>query len=316
MLNYLVKRLVGLIPVLFGVSFLVFLMVQLAPGDVTTLLLGPLASEEAKAMLRQALGLDLPIVVQYIKWLNALLHGDFGTSIATSRGVLELVLPRIGNTLILGGAALVITVVVGFAVGLAAAANRGSLFDRLSVSTVLVIGNIPPFWLGLVLSMLFALKFRWFPISGMTSLNNGGGFSDVVWHLVLPAITTAAAPAAVVTRMVRAALLEVLRQDYIQVARARGVPERTILLKHALRNALPPITTIVGLQLGYLLGGTLFSEVVFAWPGLGQLLYTSIVARDLPVIQAAVLAIALSFVLINLAADLTNQMLDPRSRHG
>ncbi|HLN11268.1 MAG TPA: ABC transporter permease [Xanthobacteraceae bacterium] len=316
MLNYLVKRLVGLVPVLFGVSFLVFLTVQLAPGDVTTLLLGPLASEEAKSTLRQALGLDQPIVVQYVKWLNALLHGDFGTSIATSRKVLDLVLPRIGNTLILGGVSLVVTVVTGCAIGLAASANRGSLFDRLSVLTVLVLGNIPPFWLGLVLSLVFALQFRWFPISGMSSLNNGGGFRDVAWHLVLPAVTTAAAPAAVVTRMTRAAVLEVLGQDYIQVARAKGVPERRILLKHALRNALPPITTIIGLQLGYLLGGTLFSEVVFAWPGLGQLLYTSIVARDLPVIQAAVLAIALSFVLINLAADLANQMLDPRSRHG
>jgi peptide/nickel transport system permease protein len=315
MVIYLAKRLAGLAPVLLGVSFFVFLMVRLAPGDVTTLLLGPLASEASKAVLRQALGLDQPIAVQYAKWLNAVLHGDFGVSIATSRRVADLVGPRLVNTLALGGASLVLTVGVGFSVGLASAARRGSLFDRVTQSTLLVLGNIPPFWLGLVLVLIFALQLRWFPTSGMTNAAGDGGLPEILRHLVLPAVTTAAAPAAVVANMVRAAMIEVLGQDYIQVARAKGVPERVILRKHALRNALPPITTIVGLQLGYLLGGTLFSEVVFAWPGLGQLLYTAIIGRDMPVIQASVLSIALTFVLINLLVDLLNQIIDPRSRH-
>lgn len=315
MFLFFIKRLAGVIPVLIGVSFLVFLMVQLAPGDVTTLLLGPLASEDAREALRKTLGLDQPLLLQYGKWLAAILQGDFGTSIANARKVTDLVGPRLLNTLLLGGASLVLTVVIGLVLGLWTAARRGTRFDRVAQSTLLVLGTVPPFWMGLVLVLIFALRLKWFPTSGMVSMTGDGGALDVLSHLVLPTVTTALAPAAVVAAMVRAAMIEVLSQDYIQVARAKGIPQAVILRRHAFRNALPPITTIIGLQLGYLLGGTLFSEVVFEWPGLRQLLYAAIVGRDMPVIQAAVLAIATSFVLINLAVDLLNHTIDPRSRH-
>jgi peptide/nickel transport system permease protein len=316
MLLFLLKRIAAIAPVLLGVSFVVFLMVELAPGDVTTLLLGPLASEEARAALRKALGLDRPILVQYVWWLQHVLSGDLGVSIATSRRVVDLLAPRLVATVLLGGASLALTIVVGVAVGVAAAARAGRWFDRVARSLMLVVGNLPPYWLGLVLVLIFSLQLRLFPTSGMRSVAADGGVGDVLDHLVLPAITTAAAPAAVVAAMVRAALIEALGLDYIKVARAKGVPRRTLILKHAMRNALPTIVTIIGLQMGYLFGGALFSEVVFAWPGLGQLLYTSIVGRDLPVIQASVLAIALVFVVVNLGVDLINQAVDPRGLHG
>lgn len=314
MVAYIAARLMGIVPVLFGVSIVIFLLLHMAPGDATVTLLGPMASEEARIALRHALGLDQPLPVQYLRWLTHVLQGDFGTSIATSRPVSELVLPRFLNTAILALASLLIALWVGFVVGILAAARPLSLFDRVSMSATVLIGSTPTFWLGLVLVLLFALTWRIFPATGMRSVVGDGGVLEVLHHLVLPAIATAAAPAAIITRMVRSSMLEVLKQPYIQVARSKGFARRTILWRHALRNALPPIATITGLQLGYLLGGALFTEVVFAWPGLGNQLYYSILARDLPVIQAAVLLIALGFVLVNLMIDILNAYLDPRIR--
>jgi len=312
--RYVVFRLLAVLPVLFGVSLLIFLLMYLAPGDVTYTLLGRTATEEAREALRHTLGLDQPMPVQYAKWLGQVLQGDFGISLATNRQVVDLVAPRFLNTGILALSSLFLAECIGFFVGIFAAARAMSFFDRLSMSTTLVIGNTPPFWLALILVMLFALRFRLFPATGMVSMIDGGGLLDVLRHLVLPTIATAVAPAAIIVRMVRASMLEILNQDYIRVARAKGINRRVILWKHALRNALPPIATISGLQLGYLLGGALFTEVVFAWPGLGSLLYYSIIARDVPVIQAAVLLMAFGFVLVNLGIDILNAYLDPRVR--
>jgi peptide/nickel transport system permease protein len=314
MSRQIATRLLAVLPILFGVSVFIFLLMHLAPGDVTDALLGPMATEEAKQQLRQALGLDRPIFVQYLTWLGHILQGDFGTSVTTQHAVADVVVPRFLNTIVLALASLAIALSIGFFVGMFAAAKSFSTFDRVSMSLTLVVGSTPPYWLALLLVLGFALQFRWFPATGMTSLMGDGGILDVARHLVLPAIATAAAPAAIITRMVRSSMLEVLGQGYIRVARARGVSRRSILWKHALRNALPPIATITGLQLGFLLGGALFTEVVFAWPGLGNQLYYSIVARDVPVVQAAVMIIALSFVLVNLAIDVLNAFLDPRVR--
>lgn len=314
MLRFIVGRLITILPVLFGVSVVIFILAHLAPGDVTTVLTGPFATEATREVLRQALGLDRPLPVQYIKWLEHILQGDFGKSIANRREVIELILPKFLNTAILALVSAFFAYVVGFFVGMFAAARAHSFFDRISMSVTLILGNTPPYWLGLLIVLLFSLNWRLLPATGMVNMIDGGGPVDVIRHLVLPALTTAAAPAAIVARMVRASMLEVLSQNYVKVARAKGIPRRKILRRHALRNALPPIVTICGLQLGYLLGGVLFVEVIFAWPGIGNQLWQGIIARDIPTIQGATLLVALAFIFVNFSVDVINAFLDPKIR--
>ncbi len=314
MAAFVARRLVGILPVILGVSIVIFLLVQLAPGDAATVLLGPQATETAKAELRQALGLDRSLPVQYFAWLGRTLTGDFGKSIATQLPVATLVLPRFVNTLILAFSSLLLAVVIGYSVGLFAALRAHSLFDRLSMSVALLAGSAPPFWLGLILVLLFAIQLRWLPVSGMQDMAGEGGALDLLRHLVLPAVTTALGPAAIIARIVRSTVIDALGKPHVRVARSKGLGRAVLIRRHVILNALPPVVTITGLQLGYLLGGALLTEVVFAWPGLGSLLYDSITARDLPVIQATTLLIALSFVLANIVVDLINAGLDPRLR--
>ena len=299
---------------MLGVSVVIFLLIQLAPGDAATSLLGPQASEAAKQDLRHTLGLDRPVPVQYLAWLLRTLSGNLGTSVATQLPVVSLVGPRFLNTLILTCGSLLLAIVIGYAVGLFAALRSRSLFDRLSMALALLAGSAPPFWLGLLLVLLFAIQLRWLPVSGMEDMAGDGGVLDVLRHLVLPAITTALGPAAIIARIVRSSVIEALGRPHVRVARAKGLPRARLIKRHVIRNALPPIITITGLQLGYLLGGALLTEVVFAWPGLGSLLYDSITARDLPVIQATTLLIAFAFVLANIFVDMINAALDPRLR--
>lgn len=313
-LQAILKRTVRVAFVMFGVSVIVFGLLQFAPGDVATALLGAQASESAKEALREQLGLNEPLLIQYAIWLGNALQGDFGISVISRNAVLAEVVPRFINSVLLALAALVVAITLGVSVGIASAARAGGLFDRASSASVQIFGATPPFWLGLVLVYFFALNFRWFPATGMTKAFGGGDAWDIANHLVLPAITAAAASAAVIVRMVRAVFLEVLSSDYILVARARGVGAWRLLMRHALPNCMPHILNIIGLQLGYLIGGALFTEVVFAWPGIGQLLYQAILGRDMAVVQASVLFIALSFVLINLAVDLINDFLARKMR--
>jgi len=314
MASFLIRRLVGILPVILGVSIVIFLLVQLAPGDAATVLLGPQATEAAKAELRQALGLDQPLPFQYLAWLKHMLSGDFGVGIATQIPVTALVGPRFLNTLILTFSSLLLAMAIGYSVGLFAALRAHSLFDRLSMSVALLAGSAPPFWLGLILVLLFAIELRWLPVSGMQDMAGAGGAVDLLRHLVLPTVTTALGPAAIIARIVRSTVLEALGKPHVRVARAKGLGRAALLRRHVVLNALPPVITITGLQLGFLLGGALLTEVVFAWPGLGSLLYDSITARDLPVIQATALVVALSFVLANIAVDMINAILDPRLR--
>lgn len=311
---FLARRFIGILPVILGVSIVIFLLVQLAPGDTATVLLGPQATEAAKDQLRHALGLDQPLAVQYFRWLGRTLTGDFGTSIATQIPVINLVLPRFVNTLILTSASLLLAILLGYGVGFFTALRANSLFDRIATSATLMAGSAPPFWLGLVLVLIFSIDLGWFPVSGMEDFAGDGGTLDLLHHLVLPAVTTALGPAAIIARIVRAGVLDALGKPHVRVARAKGLRWGALMKRHVVLNALPPVVTITGLQLGYLLGGALLTEVVFAWPGLGSLLYDSITARDLPVLQAATLLIALAFVLANILVDAINALLDPRLR--
>jgi peptide/nickel transport system permease protein len=312
--RFLGHRLLGVLPVMFGVSVVIFILMHLAPGDVATVLLGPQATEAAKTELRHALGLDLPLPLQYGKWLLRTATGDLGISIATQLNVAALVLPRFLNTLLLTVASLFVAVVIGYSIGLLAALRAQSVFDRATMTVTMLAGSAPPFWLGLILVLLFAIRLHWLPVSGMVDMAGDGGALDLLRHLILPAATTALGPAAIITRMVRSSIREALDRPHVRVARAKGLPRGTLMRRHVILNALPPIVTITGLQLGYLLGGALLTEVVFAWPGLGALLYDSITARDIPVVQATTLLIALSFVLVNILVDVVNVLLDPRLR--
>lgn len=312
MRGFLVRRLAALVPVLVGVSIIIFLLMHLAPGDVTTVLLGPQATEADRVALRRTLGLDRPVPVQYARWVARVAEGDLGTSIATSRPVAALILPRFLNTALLTATSLTLAMVIGYGAGLLAALRPRSVLDRVLTGLTLLLGSTPPFWLGLVLVLFFALRLHWLPVSGMTDMAGDGGALDIARHLVLPTVTTALGPAAIITRLVRSSVLEAMGRPHVRVARAKGLGRGALLWRHVIRNALPPIMTITGLQLGYLLGGALFSEVVFAWPGLGSMLYDSITARDTPVVQAATLLIALLFVMVNILVDLVNAVLDPR----
>ncbi len=311
---YILKRLLAVVPVLLGVSFVVFLTMKLIPGDVARTLLGPIATEEAVTQLRRSLGLDQPIYIQYFKWLGRTLRGDLGVSPIINRPVVAILLPKLWNTIILVGCSFVLAVLMGVGVGVIAAAKEYSLFDRISISITLIMGNMPPFWLGLVLISLFALRFRWFPMLGMRSLRGESSFLDLLHHLILPMITTAVAPMAIITRMTRASVLEVLSAEYIKVARAKGLSGPKVICRHALAVAWPPIVTVSGLQIGYLLSGAVFTEWIFGWPGLGQQLVLSVIARDIAVVQGAVLIVAFIFVLVNLATDIINLALDPRTK--
>lgn len=314
MLGYILRRLLGAIPVLLGVSLVVFLAMQLVPGDIAKALLGPLATPETVEEFRHYLGLDQPVLVQYGKWLGHAVQGDFGRSFSNNMMVADLLKDRLRNSGILLAGSLIIAIPLGISIGLISAIRRDTRFDRWSTGLTLVLANIPTFVFGLGLILIFSVRLRWFPVQGMMDMRGEGGRFDLLRHLVLPALTTAIPPAAIIARMVRSAMLDTLNQEYIKAARANGLSESTVTLRYALRNALPPIITISGLQVGFLLGGAVFTEYVFAWPGVGDALYKGVLARDLTVVQGTVLVIAFWFVLVNLTVDVLNHALDPRSR--
>ncbi|MCC3264800.1 MULTISPECIES: ABC transporter permease [Arthrobacter] len=314
MTNLLLRRSGSAVLILVGVTIIVFLLVQLVPGDPARAVLGSGATEESVRQLRDELGLNEPLAMQYLAYLGQLLAGDLGTSVNLGQPVTEIILPRLGNTMILAMAALLISVVAGVGVGVLAARRPHGLFDRISTFLAVAGASLPVYWAALTAIAVFSLSLQWFPTGGMYNARNPGGPADLLIHLVLPASISALVPLAIIARLTRSALLETLSQDYIRVLRASGISEASILWRHALRNVLPPAVNIIGLQVGYLLGGVIFVEVVFQWPGLGQQLYTSITANDLPVIQAGVLFIALVFVAVNLLTDVAVASLDPRGK--
>ena len=315
MRRYLARRLLLLVPVLAGVSIVIFLVLHLSPGDPAEIMLGSQATKEDLARLREQMGLNEPLPVQYVHWISHVLRGDLGRSLWMKRPVLPEVLQRLKATLLLTVTALVLSTVVGLAFGVASAAWPRSLLDRFSAAASLFGASMPSFWLGIVLMVIFALWLGWLPASGMFAPYGGGGAADLLSHLVLPAVTLAAASVTIVARLTRSTMLEALGQDYIRTARAKGVTEGFVVLRHGLKNALIPIVTVIGVQAGYLLGGAVLTETVFAWPGVGTLMVQGILARDFPLVQGCVLVVALSFALINLGVDLLYAWLDPRIRY-
>jgi peptide/nickel transport system permease protein len=313
--RYLVRRLLLLVPVLMGVSVIVFLVLHLAPGDPAEIMLGSQATQADLTRLRTELGLEDPLHLQFGRWLAHVVRGDLGRSLWMKRPVLGEVLGRFKATLILTATALVISSIGGVALGILSARWPNSLLDRTSAVASLFGASMPVFWLGIVLMVVFSLMLGWLPASGMFAPYGGGDAVDLLRHLVLPAVTLAAASVTIVARLTRAAMLEVLGQDYIRTARAKGLVERRVVVRHALKNALVPIVTVIGVQAGYLLGGAVLTETVFAWPGVGTLMVQGILARDIPLVQGCVLVVALTFVLVNLAVDVLYAWLDPRIRY-
>jgi peptide/nickel transport system permease protein/oligopeptide transport system permease protein len=305
MIQYAIRRLLLALPTLLGVSFLVFSIVRMLPGDPAVAMAGVHATQEVVERIRVELGLDQTILRQYLRFLNGLSRGDLGRSIRTGRPVWSEVLERLGPTFELTAASLALATVLGIAVGVISAAKPYSFFDYGSMLLALIALSAPVFWLGLMLMLLFSVKLGWFPAAGRGSLA----------HLVLPSLTLAASSIALIARFCRSTMLEILRQEYVTTARAKGVSERRVVLFHALRNALIPVITVIGLRFGALLSGAVLTETVFAWPGVGRLVVDSVSARDYPVVQGAVLVIALSFVLINLMVDLLYGVVNPRIRY-
>ncbi|MDF1599331.1 ABC transporter permease [Mesorhizobium sp. YIM 152430] len=314
MATYVAKRLLAVIPVLLGLSIIVFLMMTLIPGDPATAILGNYATPENVARLNAQLGLDKPLPQQYLIWLGNLLQGDLGRSFALNRPVLDEVMERFSATLVLAGAALLLCAVLGLIAGIVSAVNQFGWADRIITLFVLIGISTPSFFLGLMLILGFAVNLRWFPPSGMYAIYGGGDLPDLLYHLVLPAFTLAAVATGVIARLTRTAMLEVLRQDFIRTARAKGVSERRVICVHAFKAALVSVIPVIGIQAGFVLGGAVYIETVFQWPGIGAMLVNAISTRDILLVQGGVLVVAASYVLFNLAADVAQSLLDPRLR--
>ena len=302
--RFILRRLFLLIPVLIGVSIIAFLILHLAPGDPAELLAGEEATQEDIMHIRQQFGLDKPLYVQYFRFIKGIFTGEL-ISLKFEMPVMQVMWPRIINTIKLSLASILIAVLIGIPAGVLSATHRYSWIDYISMVAALMGVSMPVFWWGLILILLFAVTLGVLPSGGI------GG----IRHIILPAIVLGTASTAIIARMTRSSMLDVLRQDYITTARAKGLPERIVIYRHALRNALIPTVTVVGLQFGYMLAGAVLTETVFSWPGVGRLLVDSILARDFPVVQASLLIIAMIFVLVNLAVDILYAFLDPRIRY-
>jgi peptide/nickel transport system permease protein len=305
MFRYLVRRLALTIPVLIGVSTLVFLLIHLIPGDPVQAMLGDSAAPEDVEMLRDRLGLNRPLYVQYGSFMAGLVEGDLGTSIRTNQKVVAAIAERMPATAELAVASMIVAILIAIPLGIIAAVRAGTSVDHVATTLALLGISMPTFWLGPLLAIIFSISLGWLPVSGRGTLA----------HLVLPAITLGAPLAAVLARITRASVIEELGELYVLAARAKGVSRARAVLKHAFRNSLIPIVTVLGLQFGAVLTGAVITETIFAWPGVGRLLIQSIGARDYPAVQGCILLIAVTYVSVNLLVDLAYGFLDPRIRY-
>jgi peptide/nickel transport system permease protein len=332
---YIAKRIMGLIPVLLGITLLVFAFLHLIPGDPATVLLGERATPEQVEALRSQLGLNQPLPMQYLTFLGNLLHLDFGSSIISGVTIMDEVSSRLPASFELTISAIVIALLLGIPTGILAAIRKNSWLDNMTMSGSLIGVSMPVYWLGLLLVYLFSVNLQLLPPSGRISVEAGFSFQpitgfyvidsllqlnfltlgDVLAHLILPAFTLATIPLAIIARITRSTMLEVLSQDYIRTARAKGVPEFLVIAQHAFKNALLPISTVTGLQFGTLLGSAILTETIFAWPGIGSWIYEGILARDYPVVQGGVIFVSIVFVLLNLLIDISYAFFDPRIQY-
>jgi len=312
-IGYIGRRLLMAVPTLLGVSLVIFITIKIIPGDPIAALLGPTGTPEARAALESRLGLNDPLPLQYWNWLTHAVTGDLGTSLSRRSDVTPMVVDALGNTLVLTFAAALLSIVLGVAIGALTALRENGIIARLGNAFALFAISVPQYSVGLLLIIWLAAGAGLFPVSGMHTANGDGGFGDLLDHLVLPAVTAALVPAGIIARMFRSSVRDVMAMDFIEALTARGFSRRRVMV-HAFHNTVPSLLTVAGLQIGYLLGGVVFVEAVFAWPGIGLLVYQSISQRDLPVIQAGVLISALAFVLINVIVDVLHGVIDPRVR--
>lgn len=310
--SYILRRLISAIPVLLGITIIVFLIMAMIPGDPATAILGSYATPENVAKLNRDLGLDKPLVSRYFIWLGNMLTGDFGRSFSLNRPVLDEILERFSATLILAGCAWVLCSLLGILAGVVSASRQYGFADKAITFVVLIGISVPSFFLGMMMILLFAVNLRWLPASGMFAIYGGGDLPDLLRHLVMPAFALAVVATGVVARLSRSAMLEVLRQDYIRTARAKGVGERRVLYGHALRAAMVSIIPVLGIQAGFVLSGSVFIEIVFQWPGVGRMLVDAILTRDILLVQGGVVFVAACYVFFNICVDVAQSILDPR----
>lgn len=335
MIAYVVKRSLSLLPVLLGITLLVFGFLHLIPGDPAIVMAGERATPEQIAALRTQLGLDQPLMVQYFTFLNNLVHLNLGNSIISGIPIADELRVRIPATFELTIAAMLMALLFGIPAGIIAAVRKNSWLDNLTMTGSLLGVSLPVYWLGLLLIYLFAVNLHWLPPSGRISVDagltfqpitgfyildsllqlNGQALVDVLSHLILPAVTLGTIPLAILARITRSSLLDALSQDYVRTARAKGVPEFWVVCQHAFKNALLPVSTITGLQFGTLLGGAILTETIFAWSGIGSWIYQGILERDYPVVQGGVVFVAIAFVLVNLLVDVSYTFIDPRVKY-
>ncbi|MGE7772904.1 ABC transporter permease [Viridibacillus arvi] len=333
MLHYIGKRLLQLIPVLLGMTFIVFLIIRAIPGDPAQVILGQQATKEARAALRASLGLDNPWYIQFVNYLGGLLTGDLGESMRTKATVSSELWPYLAATFELALFAMILAVIIGVNAGIVSAWFQNSWFDYFAMILALIGVSMPIFWLGLMGQWVFGIQMDLLPTSGREDARNPvdpitylyivdtiihGRFDqlwDVLKHLILPAIALATIPMAIIARMTRSSMLEVMRSDYVRTARAKGQNMFWVVYKHAFKNAIIPVLTVIGLQMGLLLGGAILTETIFSWPGIGRYIYDAIGYRDYPVIQSGILVIAFVFVMINLIVDILYSLIDPRIKY-
>ncbi|MCX7561881.1 ABC transporter permease [Sulfitobacter sp. F26204] len=312
MTGYILKRLVSAIPVLLGISVIVFLIMAMIPGDPATAILGSYATPENVEKLNRDLGLDQGLVPRYFIWLGNMMQGDFGRSFALNRPVIDEVLDRFGATLILAGTSFVLCSILGIAAGVVSAARQYGFADKAITFVVLLGISIPSFFLGMMMILLFAVRLKWFPVSGMWPIYGDRNFWVLLDHLAMPAIALSVVATGVIARLARSAMLEVLRQDFIRTARAKGVRESRVIWRHALRAAMVSIIPILGIQAGFVLSGAVYIEMVFQWPGVGRMLVDAILKRDILLVQGGVVFIAACYVMFNIMVDVAQALLDPR----